>query len=147
MPISVNQIAPLSALNTSPAATSSLHQQLQWSPSDISNVLFGCITSVLGVAAILVTYYLHRRRSHRYQPGTMYPEGFNLTALLMSCSIVEPAELDDTAISGTSFSGEIQPLQELLPSYAAINDPSGDVDREVTESPVSGSPVTPQAAH
>lgn len=59
----------------------------------------------------------------------------------MRWSIAEPAELDDTAISEAPFNGEAQPLQDLPPTYVSMNGSSGDVIRNVTESP-----VTPGAA-
>lgn len=80
MPSSVRQIAPWLASDTPPSPISSLHPQSQWTPS---NVLFGCITSILGAVAIVVTYYLNRRRLRRVQSGMECHQLLNIIALLM----------------------------------------------------------------
>lgn len=59
----------------------------------------------------------------------------------MCSPIDEPAELDDTSTSGTPFSGETLPLQDLPPSYTSVNGTSG-VDLDGTESSVA-----PEAAN
>ena len=142
MPSFVRQIAPRLVSKISPSPISSLHPQSQWSPSAISNVLFGCITSFLGVVTIVVTYYLSRRRFQRDQSGREYHQPLNIIALLMYWSIDELAELDDTSAFGTPVGGEIQPLQDLTISYTTINGGLDGANREDTESP-----VTPGAAH
>ncbi|KAF6228544.1 hypothetical protein HO173_011846 [Letharia columbiana] len=37
----------------------------QWSPGDISTLVFGCIASVLGVLTLWATFWLGRRRALR----------------------------------------------------------------------------------
>lgn len=141
MPSSAKQIAPRPASNISPKPISSLYRQSQWSPGDISNVLFGCITSILGVLAVVVTYYLSRRRLQGGQSGIEYHQVLHVILLLICERIDEPAELDDTSTFGTPSNGETQPLQDLMPSYTSINGASAGVNRDDT-----GSPVTPEAA-
>ena len=46
--------------------------QSQWSPVDISTVLFGCIASVLGVLTLWVTFWLGRRSFVRVVGNGMY---------------------------------------------------------------------------
>ncbi|MCJ1468929.1 hypothetical protein MMC07_007559 [Pseudocyphellaria aurata] len=62
--LSSNATAHSPASSALPSQTSfSLPQQSQWGPGDISNILFGCVASVLGAITVGLTYYLHRRQS------------------------------------------------------------------------------------
>lgn len=61
-------------LTTCPRQTSlSLQQQSQWSPGDISNIVFGCVSAILGALTLGVTYFLHVQRSQGHQLGRMAP--------------------------------------------------------------------------
>lgn len=47
----------------------------QWSPGDISTLVFGCIASVLGVLTLWATFWLGRRRALRVVGNGMYFDG------------------------------------------------------------------------
>ncbi|MCJ1466819.1 hypothetical protein MMC07_005440 [Pseudocyphellaria aurata] len=107
----VRPIAPRTAFNNSLSESSSLHQPSQWSPSAIGTIFFGCVTSISGIAAVMVKCYLNRRHARRVLSD-------------------EPVELDDTSTSGTPHNGGTQPLQGPTPSQTSINGASTSVNQD-----------------
>lgn len=74
--------------NLSSQTDSSTPSQPQWSPGDISTVVFGCIASILGVLALYLTLWLGRRSpgcSARY--GMYFTPGLNASILLTVFSL------------------------------------------------------------
>ena len=79
--IAANHIIPSQSDSSTPS-------QPQWSPGDISTVIFGCIASILGVLALYLTLWLGRRGpgcSARY--GKYFMLGLNASMLLTIFSL------------------------------------------------------------
>lgn len=68
---------PASSISPS-QPTFSLPHQSRWGPGDISNVLFGCVTSFLGAMAVGLPYYLYRRQLRSQQSGSWTTMGFSV---------------------------------------------------------------------
>lgn len=62
--VSILSTMPVASAKTTPTTPSSFDfpHQSQWSPGDISNVLFGCIATIVGVITLLLMLWLGRRR-------------------------------------------------------------------------------------
>lgn len=121
-------------------ASFNLPQQPQWGPGDISNVLFGCVASVLGGITVGLPYYLYRQQLSRTSQHSglcaiIYIPVF--TSLTM-ISVDDSVELDDVPVFEPSDDDIALPLEDLPPAYTSENSSAGNIGHQGT-----GSPVTP----
>lgn len=113
-----NTTAQRPAPSASPSqAFFSLPQQSQWGPGNISDVFFGCVASLLGGIAIVLTYYVYRRQSSR-RPDESIELG--------DISVLDPRD-DDNAL----------PLEDLPPAYTSDSASPGSLSRQGAGSPVT----------
>lgn len=139
-----------SSPNTSmspPTMTSSVNSALytlqpgsKWGPSDISNVLFGIITSVLGAFALGLTYWLSRRHHQRQQSGTAFKPltRISLTMFrLVHTSTVTERNLD----SNIPDDANGLQLLDLPPTYTVVDDAPTHLESNGT------TVATPTSAH
>ncbi|MCJ1468927.1 hypothetical protein MMC07_007557 [Pseudocyphellaria aurata] len=100
--------SPASSTFPPQQTSSSLPQQSQWGPDAISDILFGCVASILGAITVGLTYYLHRRQS-RGQQSDDSMEQDNMRSF-------EPSE-------GNGCGG--LPLEDLSPAYTSVGASAG----------------------
>ncbi|MCJ1468926.1 hypothetical protein MMC07_007556 [Pseudocyphellaria aurata] len=99
-----------------PSQTSfSLPQQSQLGPGDISNILFGCVGSVLGAVTIGLTYHLHRRQSRGQQSDDS-----------MELDIMRSFERSD----GDGDEGGGLPHEDPPPAYASVDSSAGSLGQQ-----------------
>lgn len=135
---STNATAQRPVSSASPSSVSfGLSQQSQWGPSDIGNILFGCIASLLGAMTIGLTYYLYRRQLGSQQSG-LWTRMWLSSDQVANKLIDESVELDDIPTSEPSDDNNASPLEDLPPSYTSVDTSTGSLAQYGT-----GSPVTP----
>lgn len=71
-PISPTTVISHPATTTGSTVSKSYILQIssRWDIADISSVIFGILTSILGIFALLLTYFLNRRHHRRQQTST-----------------------------------------------------------------------------
>lgn len=130
-----NTTAQRPAPSASPSqAFFSLPQQSQWGPGNISDVFFGCVASLLGGIAIVLTYYVYRRQSSR-RPGS-WITSLPIIKLLISCSD-ESIELGDISVLDPRDDDNALPLEDLPPAYTSDSASPGSLSRQGAGSPVT----------
>ncbi|MCJ1467037.1 hypothetical protein MMC07_005659, partial [Pseudocyphellaria aurata] len=116
--LSSNATTHSPASSALPSQTSfSLLQQAQWGPGDISNILFGCVASVLGTITVGLTYYLHRRQSG----GQQSDDSMELETMRS----FEPSDGD----------GGDLPHEDPPPVYASVDSSAGSLGQGFSTAP------------
>lgn len=130
-----NTTAQRPAPSASPShAFFSLSQQSQWGPGDISNVVFGCVASLLGGITILLTYYVYRRQSPSRRPGswTTY-----LPIKFLTACLDESIELGDISVLDPRDGDNALPPEGLPPAYTSDGASPGSLGLQAAGSPVT----------
>lgn len=117
----------------------SLSQDSQWGPGDISNIIFGFVTSILGTIAVGLTYCLYRRQSPSELSGsrTTY---LPIIKLLIVLSTDESIELSDVLVSQPSGDDDTLPLEDLPPAYTSVDASTDSLGQQGAGSSVSPQP-------
>lgn len=116
----------------------SLPQDSQWGPGDISNIIFGSVTSILGTIAVGLTYCLYRQQSPSQQSGlsTTY---FLIKKLLIVLSTDEPIELGDVPVQPSDHEDTLS-HEDLPPAYTSVDASTDSLGRQGAGSSVSPQP-------
>lgn len=94
-------------------------QQSQWSIGDIGTVVFGCIASILGAVAVLLTIWLGRRHNGLLGRHGTCSTLRCMSEILTSCHIVGNRPSEEFELNETTLGANDLPLEDFPRIQAA----------------------------